>query len=431
MQYAMIEILTNELAHHGVEPVYMAVIQCIRAHRVAARVHVYRGMGAVYEGGEFSSANLIDISANLPIKIEVVLPEAEVDNVMPRLAAVVTEGVIAVRPLDVRHHQPHRGLLPRDLRVTDVMTPNPVTIAAGASVLMAVRILMTNRFKGLPVVDQDDRLLGIVTEEDLIERAGLPVRPELLAALGDATDLSKPEAERLSHLAVREVMTPAVETMATSASAIQAAHRMVQSQHRTLPVVDGHRVVGMISRLDVLRAAGQWTHSLEEWAASGTPPRDGSELVRNFVAGQDRHVSPGASLREVGQAVLQTGIRRVAVVDEAGKLVGVVAESDLLRALAPERTGLWDYLVRRLSGPQVRQLHPSFPRSLRAQTAAQAMTTGVVTAGENEPLADAITRMMDRGLKEMPVVDGAGRFLGFLSRPGLMRAIVRSAPQPS
>lgn len=83
MEYAMIEVLTNEAAHHGITPVYNAVVDVVRRRRAAARLHVYRGMAGVYEGGEFSSASLVDVSSNLPVKIEITVPTAEVNGVPP------------------------------------------------------------------------------------------------------------------------------------------------------------------------------------------------------------------------------------------------------------------------------------------------------------------------------------------------------------
>lgn len=426
MQYSMIEVLTNEAAHHGRVSVYNAVLEVIRRRRIAARVHVYRGIAGVYEGGEFSSANLLDVSANLPVKIEIVLPAAQVDDVAEALSLVVTEGVVAVRPLDVRHHRSHRGLVPRTLRVMDVMTADPVAVTPDSPAVEVIRMLMTHSFKGVPVIDARRRVVGIVTEEDLITRGGLPVRPGLLASLGTADELGDPAFQHLQTLAVQDVMTAPVKTVQAPAPVAQAVGKMVLHHHRTLPVLDGEELVGMISRLDVLMAASQLTHGLERWKRVGLT-LEGPRLVRDAITGGGRRVTADAALLDVGRVILEGGVRRVAVVDEGEKLVGLVAESDLLRALTPEQEGLWNYLVRRLSRAQVRERYPSLWGRVRAQTAADIMTTEVVVGHDSEPLAPAIARMVDRGLKELPVVNDEGRFLGFLSRHELMRAIARES----
>lgn len=425
----MIEVLTNEVAHHGHTPVYDAVLGVVRRRRIAARVHVYRGIAGVDEGGEFSSANLIDISANLPVKIEIVLPAAQADDVVDALTAVVTEGIVSVRPLDVRHHRSHRGLVPRSLRVMDIMTPDPIKVTPDTGVLSVVRTLMTHHFKGVPVVDDQDRVVGIVTEEDLITRAGLPVRPGLLASLSQGGQLDDAELKHLRPLTVRQLMTAPATTAQARAPVAQAVSKMVTYRHRTLPVLDGEQLVGMISRLDVIMAAGQWSHGLQGWTKTGTV-LESPRVVADALNGHGRYVQADATLLEVGRTILEGGIRRVAVVDADTHLLGIVAESDLLRALTPEQEGLWTYLVRRLSRSQVKERYPSLPRRLRAQVAADIMTTEIVVGRNSEPLSDAIRRMADHGLKELPVVDNSGRFLGFLSRRDLLKAIAREASAP-
>lgn len=348
VDYMMIEVLTNEIAHHGHTPVYEAVLSVVRRRRIAARVHVYRGIAGA---------------------------------------------------------SPDTG------------------------VLSVTRLLMTHHFKGVPVVDDPERVVGIVTEEDLIVRAGLPIRPGLQVSLVQEDQLDDEELKHLRPLTVQQVMTTPVTTVQARAPVAQAVGRMVANRHRTLPVLDGERLVGMISRLDVIMAAGQWNRGLQGWAQTGMvlhSPR----IVGDALSHHGRCVKADDTLLEVGSTILEGGIRRVAVVDADTHLLGIVAESDLLRALAPEQEGLWTYLVRRLSRSQVRERYPSLPHRLRTQAAADIMTTEVVVGRESEPLPDAIRRMADHGLKELPVVDNDGRFLGFLSRRDFLKAIAREASAP-
>ena len=423
MEYVLIEIFTSEAAQYAHAPVYHAVVQSVRSRRMAARVHVYRGTCGAYESGEFSTVNILDLSANLPVKIEILLPATEVAQILPLLAEIVTEGAIAVRPLDVRHHKSESRLLPRDLRVADIMTPNPVTVTPEASVVEVVRILMAHSFRGLPVVDASGHLVGIITDEDLIVRARLPVRPGLLTRLGADKASLDPEFSHLVGMQVRDAMTTSVDTVAGTAFVHQAVEKMVRQRRRTLPVVDATgRVVGMCSRLDVLMAAGHWHRSLKGWEGTSMS-LSGGGLVRDAVGDRERRVTPDTSLLDVAALITQGGARRVAVVDAGERLVGIVAEADLLRALEPEREGLWAYLVHRLSRAQVRQRFPSLTDRVQAQTAAAVMTPGPVVVSDCETLGNAANLMAGHGFKELPVVDEQGRFIGFLSRMDLLRAI--------
>ena len=108
-----------------------------------------------------------------------------------------------------------------------VITVTPMTTAVDAA-----RLLYSHRFTALPVVE-DDRLVGIVTEADLIDDSGRP----------DA-----------SPLLVRDVMSTPVESLTPAADLAAIARIMLAVRIRCLPVVDGLRVVGVVTRRDLLRA---------------------------------------------------------------------------------------------------------------------------------------------------------------------------------
>lgn len=306
------------------------------------------------------------------------------------------------------------------------MTPNPESVQPETSALDIVRTLMEHTFRSVSVLGADGRVLGVVSDEDLITRAGLPVRPALMARLG--TDLDEmPEIAPLKQLRARDLMTSPAVTVAADAFLQEAVRKMLDSQHRTLPVVDGAgQLVGMLSRLDILRAAGHWSRAWEHWNGLRLTVHDPA-TVREAITGQDRSVAPDATLLDVAQMIVASGIRRVAVVDNAGQLKGIVAEADLIRALQPGRASFWGTLVRWLSGASTDQVHGNLHRSAESLTAAEVMTRDTVVALADEPLSEAIQRMVSAGLKELPVTDADGRFIGFLSRRALLKAIAGAA----
>lgn len=276
----MIEIFTGESAHFQGTPVHHAVLQFIRNRRIAARVHVYLGIAGAYEGGEFATVNILDLSANLPVKVEIILPATEADQLLPQLAELVTEGLITVRPLDVRYHRSEGKLLPKDLRVADVMTAYPTSVTPDTPALQVVQILMSALFRGLPVVDAGGRVVGIITEEDLVTRGRLPVRPGLLGRLESRADSSGAELSHLAALSTADLMSAPTETINADAFVLAAIRRLVATHHRSLPVVDATgRLVGMCSRLDLVRAA-----------ESGNRPHGGAPSERGPGRRQQRSV---------------------------------------------------------------------------------------------------------------------------------------------
>ncbi len=123
------------------------------------------------------------------------------------------------------------------------MTPNPVTIRPDMPVAEAQALMRGKKFHHLPVVDREKRLIGIVTEKDL-----------LYAAPSPATSLSVYEISYLlSKLTVDKVMTREVITVGEDTPLEDAARIMADRNVGGLPVMRGPLVVGMITESDLFR----------------------------------------------------------------------------------------------------------------------------------------------------------------------------------
>ena len=185
LHYQAIEIYTSEDARHQGKPVAEAVLHFIREQRIAARCLVTRGIAGCTENGELATSRLEVLSSNLPLRITIILPAAAAEGVLAGLDERVTDGIIALRDLDVVRHKTSRTLFPRQLLVRDVMTPDPRQVTADSPLDQAARLLLGSIFTGLPVVDREGRPVGVVTQGDLLG-AGLPLRLGLLAASEEA-----------------------------------------------------------------------------------------------------------------------------------------------------------------------------------------------------------------------------------------------------
>ncbi len=150
----------------------------------------------------------------------------------------------------------------------------------------------------------------------------------------------------------------------------------------------------------------------------------GAQLRRSTVAdvmtGMVISVRPEDSFTDLARTLFTAAVRAVPVLDEAGRLLGVVSEADLLVTAergAPDRKGRW-WRPRHISrhGPA---------SHVGATTAGALMTTSVVTVGPETTVAQAARRMREDGLSWMPVVDTAGRVVGVLSRSDLLAVYLR------
>jgi len=130
------------------------------------------------------------------------------------------------------------------VRVRDCMTRFAATIHSDALARGAVDMMKKRKIRHLPVVDREGHLVGIVTDRDLRQVVFDPAIQERLGIL----------AETLGALTVRDVMTWGVVTVSPETDIRQAAGLMREQKIGALPVVQGERVMGILTETDVLRA---------------------------------------------------------------------------------------------------------------------------------------------------------------------------------
>lgn len=146
------------------------------------------------------------------------------------------------------------------MRVSEVMSRDPVTVQTGSSVRRALRLLAAHGVTSLPVVDDKDRILGLVSEVDLI-------RGRLHAAAQGFTS-TKPAPSVDAHsgqVAVGDVMTHCTVLVHPATDLLEVVRIFGSSQYKSLPVVDSaDRVVGMVSRSDLVQVLAREDDVLQQ-----------------------------------------------------------------------------------------------------------------------------------------------------------------------
>ena len=188
---------------------------------------------------------------------------------------------------------------------------------------------------------------------------------------------------------------------------------MLRHTLKRLPVVnEQQKVIGMVSRFDVLRSAAAGNARVLPESATASA-RTAREAARTTVA----QCRPEATFAEVLQAMDANQMQRVAVVDDSGKLLGLIFDHDLLQAFGVERGRILQYFVDHIwRGKEGAQ-------ALSQKTARELMRADVTAVPGEMPLADVLRLMAEEGYKRVPVVDAAGTFLGMISRDMLLRTI--------
>jgi len=144
----------------------------------------------------------------------------------------------------------------RELRVGDVMETDWPTLGPESTVEEAIKLFAEERVSGTPVVE-DGRLVGIITEGDLIFQDADVKAPGFLDILGGIvplgdTDEYRREALKSAGVTVGEVMTDEPVTITPEATLAETATIMAERRKKILPVIEGGRLVGVITRMDIL-----------------------------------------------------------------------------------------------------------------------------------------------------------------------------------
>jgi CBS domain-containing protein len=221
------------------------------------------------------------------------------------------------------------------MEAADVMVSDVITIGPEESVAEAARLMALNDVSALPVIDDDERLVGIISEADLMRREEIGTevqRPWWIEAMTPATKLAaefaKSHSKRVEDLMSRDLITATEDTPLSEIAALLERHRI-----KRIPITRDGDLVGIVSRANLIQAL----------ACSPTAPDtelNGSQAIRQELLSRLQH-----------QSWTDFGSRNVIVVDGEVHLWGLVgseAERKALIAIAegvPGVTAVVDEMI--------------------------------------------------------------------------------------
>lgn len=162
------------------------------------------------------------------------------------------------------------------MQVRDVMTRNVISIASDDTVLKAAELMLQNRISGLPVIDATGGLVGVVTEGDFLRRGELGTqrrRPKWLEFLVGPGRLAS-DYVQASGRRVREVMTTDPLTVSEDDSLDTVVELMERRRVKRLPVLRDGKMVGIVSRANLMYALATLARDVKPAAGDDTAIRE-------------------------------------------------------------------------------------------------------------------------------------------------------------
>jgi CBS-domain-containing membrane protein len=144
------------------------------------------------------------------------------------------------------------------LKVKDIMTREVKTVSPETEIAQAAKLLLSERINGVPVVNKNGEVVGILCQSDLIaQQKSIPI-PSLFTLLDGYIPLTllsrlDKEVEKIAATKVTHAMTPDPTTVNSETDIDKVAALMVEKNYHTLPVVDNGKLVGIVGKEDVLK----------------------------------------------------------------------------------------------------------------------------------------------------------------------------------
>ena len=189
-----------------------------------------------------------------------------------------------------------------------IMTKSVVSVETSAKVGEAIRLMKENNVGGLPVVDEKNRVRGIITERDI---AGL-------------------FADKISGVRVAQLMSEKVITALPTTTIFEVAKTMTAQGFRRLPIISDNKVIGIITAMDIIRFFG--SGEVFKYLRSGTIMQVLNTPALEIATKEVVTIKPSADVGQAAKIMRNKNIGAIPVV-ENDRLVGIITERDFFKII--------------------------------------------------------------------------------------------------
>jgi CBS-domain-containing membrane protein len=285
----------------------------------------------------------------------------------------------------------------------------------------------------IQVIDQPERLQRLLPHIEIMLHGGLMTLHDV-----EVLKYSHARTHGLpANLPVRQVMETAITTVKPGTPAASVVNLLMDAPFRVLPVIDEQgRLQGIISTGDLINAGllpmrrGLVRTALEldnlTAEAMEMPlerARESDKTAQDIMNRQVRTVVPDQSIKEAAQIMLNADVRRLPVVENGGKLIGMLSRADLLQAVVT--SPLTNVQHANTQSLRRSQTFPGVP--VQQRPVADYINVDVATVEEQASVADVIDALLVSPVKRVIVVDGDKRVKGIISDVDVLMRIQEEA----
>lgn len=396
------------------KPLYFVLLEILIKEGVAGAT-VTRGIAGFGAHSRIHTASILRLSEDIPLIIEVVDSAEKISAALEKIYPMVQEGLITLEDVKVIKYT-HRDLnpLPVDRLVKEVMTAKTKTLSPEMTIRQAWEEMLNLQVKAFPVINSEKNVIGILTDEDLINRAGIQQR--LSVAKHFDSEFIKQELIQLdqSGLKVRDVMTTPVITVNADSHLGAAVTIMKKNQLKRLPVTnEKQELVGILSRLDILRQIATVTsQDLPPVSYADAPQKVGDVMIAAFPVVHEKD-----DLKTVIHALLEKNSHRLIVINDRDKVTGIISDADVVTRIPVTNPKSILAALRNIASPPV-----------STTIARDIMSPNPLVAETNQSIVFAIQRMVAEGRKWMVVVDDDQKPIGLVDRQILLESLAATPP---
>lgn len=400
----------------GQRPLYVVIMERLQREQVTGATAL-QGLAGFGPGNHGVSGALTNLTAKKPVVIEWVDRAERIRQTLPLLDDLIPHSLVTVEEVQIHRAilRSHR-VIAGDQTVGDVMQKTHQTLTASATLGRVLAMMLAGNQTTIPVIDENQRIVGIVREEEIALRAGLfvPVRLLRLLTKEEGNDL----LGTLTNRPIGEIMAHEYRSVNVSAFIPQALILMVEWNYDQIPVLDrSGGLIGLLSWVDVFSAiAAQQEDGQEE---SNIQESDQSTPVSLVMQQSVPLVHEQQPLAVALQEMLLSPEYYVVVVDKNQHVVGAISDTSVFQTLSREdRQPLLEAMQHK------RTVHAAELPGTN-QPLHTVMEQSPYTISPKQSIVETIRRLVELQRERAPVVDEEGRLLGLVTRGGLLRALIQ------